>query len=769
MPKLSDMLGGDGEGSKSAAAAGSASAAMADVSSEAEKLAKLFSGEVGGALQNLKDQLEANVKQIDAMRKAGKLSGKEAAAMLDRQNAEMERLNKTIAAETKGKVTDIKQAKILRKLSLQAMKQAKEEQRILRARRNDESTALLELTAQLKDTAKAAKEAAKAAAAAAPGKALHGAGRAGQRAADALPGSGGVGPGNFGGGAMNAVSAAGPWGAILGAMLKVGSAVANKNREAAIAVTQRFINYGGNLDNQVGQVKNAFVKAGEATLKFNGDLEATQSAMARIWTQTGEVPSAVGENIKILEEMRFIGIGSIDELADNTIKRMNQTGMSFKDAALEMKGITLQAQALRKDMGENVIQMDDFYKGVQELSEGIESMNVNQVSLGKSFATNLKIGKKLGLSYERNIAAAKGLTRALTDNYDEGFATLEVNEDLAAAMQSKNAKGELTQVAKDAKVIADDLQRGFITQDRAAEMLKEIGGTTDEKVIQARIMRAAESGVVLPMLEARLGKLSFDQQQVFKDIQGRINAGEDIAKILPTLSAKDRASYEGAVKQATEKQIDPAKAANLLLDKILVSLSEVLPDMLQTAITVLQGMDKALKYVGKALGWDEEGMKKEQDAEMQGLEEEGAKDVLLNKIKTNLGMEASRMDDEELMERFAADKGLRAKVGHITESMKAGIVEELGAEEGEQVYALATAEAKIRKREKQKEVAAAKEKKVTSVQINDMKPHASGTNAGTADVTTVPVEQKGAAKTAEKVANVNKRTAEQTRSQSPKN
>ena len=329
-------------------------------------------------------------------------------------------------------------------------------------------------------------------------------------------------------------------------------------------------------------------------------------------------------------------------------------------------------------------------------------MNVNQIALGKSFSTNLKIGKKLGLTYERNIAAAKGLTRALTDNYDEGFATLEVNEDLAAAMQSKTATGELTQVAKDAAKIAEDLDRGFITQDRAAEMLKEIGGTTDERVIQERIRRAAESGTVLPMLEARLGKLTFDQLQVFKDIQARVSAGEDLSKILPTLSAKDRETYKSAVDKAAEKQLDPAKAANLLLDKILVTLSEVLPDMLSALTTTLKGIGTAVEWIGKKLGWDEAGRKKAAAAESTALETTGGKDILLRKIKTNIGMAATSMSNEELMERFAADKGLRAKVGSLTESMKAGLTEELGAEKGTQVFQLAEAETKIRKRERAK-------------------------------------------------------------------
>ncbi len=701
MPSVTDFLGG-----KSTEAAGSAVDALEDVGKAAEGLGKVFTKSVGAPLRALEAQLKQNIKDIDKARRRGAISAREATAQTKSMNDALERVNKTAEEVAKGNVTGAKAAKALNKEITRSNKLLKEENKLTRARLKGE-TALFQ---SMKQRGKRAVEAARfelkpGRLATGESKVVKGAGAAGQKFADVLPGSQGLGPSGFGGGAMGALGAT-PWGAVLGAILKVGSAVANKNREAAIAVTQRFLNYGiksqTGLAGQVDQVKDAFVKAGEATLKFNGDLEATQSVMTQIWTQTGAEVKDVGNSIALLEEMRFIGLGSIDELADNAIKRMNQTGMSFHDAAMEMKALALQAQALSFEGGENVVQMDDFYKGVQELSEGIESMNVNQIALGKSFSTNLKIGKKLGLTYERNIAAAKGLTRALTDNYDEGFATLEVNEDLAAAMQSKTATGELTQVAKDAAKIAEDLDRGFITQDRAAEMLKEIGGTTDERVIQERIRRAAESGTVLPMLEARLGKLTFDQLQVFKDIQARVSAGEDLSKILPTLSAKDRETYKSAVDKAAEKQLDPAKAANLLLDKILVTLSEVLPDMLSALTTTLKGIGTAVEWIGKKLGWDEAGRKKAAAAESTALETTGGKDILLRKIKTNIGMAATSMSNEELMERFAADKGLRAKVGSLTESMKAGLTEELGAEKGTQVFQLAEAETKIRKRERAK-------------------------------------------------------------------
>jgi len=772
-PRISDLL--TGESSKETQASGSAAEGLEEVGKAAEEMSKVFPS-VGAGLDDLQQQLKKNIKVLDEARRRGVISEKEATASLQSMNDALERVNKTAEEVAKGNVTGAKAARALNKETQKSLKALKEENKLNKAALfNRKSLALSAKTAARRATEAARFELKGSRLLSGESKVVKGAGNVGQKAAEALPGSSGLGPSGFGGGAMGALGAAGPWGAVLGAMLKVGSAVANKNREAAIAVTQRFLNYSvesqEGLEGQVDQVKNAFVQAGDATAKFNGDLEATQSAMARIWTSTGAEVKNVGDNIGLLEEMRFLGLGSIDELADNAIKRMNQAGMSFGEAAMEMKALTLQVQALNFEGGENVVQMDDFYKGVQELSEGIESMNVDQIALGKSFATNLKIGKKLGLTYERNIAAAKGLTRALTDNYDEGFATLEVQDDLAAAMQSKNAKGELTQVAKDAAKIADDLNRGFITQDRAAEMLKEIGGTTDERVIQERIRRAAESGTVLPMLEARLGKLSFDQLQVFKDIQQRVSAGEDLAEILPSLSAKDRAAYDSAVNKAAEKQLDPAKTANLLLDKILVTLSEVLPDMLSGLNETLKGITKLITWAMKKLKLDPEGMEKKSEEEKKEEHAEKVsetKQMMLNRIKSGLGSEASGLSDTELFQKLAGSSkeavGLRRKAIGSNEFYKEAMTEVLDAKgvggkgAGENLFNLAQRETAAR--------IAAKEAPPTPTKVNleGGKMGADGTERGTA---TVEYTRPGAAKSAEQANNVNKAAANATKPQAP--
>ena len=188
-------------------------------------------------------------------------------------------------------------------------------------------------------------------------------------------------------------------------------------------------------------------------------------------------------------------------------------------------------------------------------------------------------------------------------------------------------------------------------------------------------------------------------------------------------------------------------------------------------LTVLNSVSTAIQFLAKRFGFDEAGRQAEREKELKEEHDESLgliKTMMLGKIKSNIGSGASNLSEADLATKLMGTgkeaAGLRAKVVGESELAKEALIEmfktmgqgdEPATRAGTAVFNQSLAERKERRA------------KVTGVQINDMKPNASGTNTGTADVTTVPVEQKGAAKTAEKVANVNKATAEQTRSQSP--
>ncbi len=82
-------------------------------------------------------------------------------------------------------------------------------------------------------------------------------------------------------------------GAILGGLTKI----LRKQREGVVSATQRTLNYGtsrsqngktgDNVSAEITSANEGLLAAGEAAVKFNGDLEATKAALVKIGTETG--------------------------------------------------------------------------------------------------------------------------------------------------------------------------------------------------------------------------------------------------------------------------------------------------------------------------------------------------------------------------------------------------------------------------------------------------------------------------------------------------
>ena len=442
-----------------------------------------------------------------------------------------------------------------------------------------------------------------------------------------LPGSRGYGPSGFGadtidrgiGAAQSKLEGLGKLGGPAGVALEMGVrgalAAANARREAVVQTTQRALNYGfaeGDLSSEIDSVNAALTKASFAAAKFNGDLDATRSIIARVATQTGASFTEVGDNIERLERLRFLGVGSIEELSDTLIERMNLVGLTTDQALKEMEAITNEAVQIRAQSTDKfTIQMDDFYKAVRNVADSTDALTVNQVNLAKAMRVGLTAADKLNLGVTRSIKAAQSLTQALSSNYNEGFRTVEVYDDLQAAIAGG---GEM---AERAQKIQADLAAGRLTEASAARFLQESGFGTSEQGFLARAQRVAQevaAGAPVEQIEARIGPISADVWELLKEItpqllQGNVKSFADIT----TQSEAAKAGLDAVTKQLADAQLDPEKLMNATLSSFTAAAAKAF----QTE-KIIGYLSPISDYVQGLMASEKE--KKEQ-AELEAMEE----------------------------------------------------------------------------------------------------------------------------------------------------
>jgi KaiC/GvpD/RAD55 family RecA-like ATPase len=389
------------------------------------------------------------------------------------------------------------------------------------------------------------------------------------KAAKALAGMGGVGKATAG--ALGGLGrlARGPQGLALELGVRGALAGYNERRDAVVQMTQRSLNYGfaeGDLGKEINTVSFALSKAGFAAAKFNGDLEASRAVVARMATQTGASFKDIGDNMEALERLRFIGLGSIEELSDSVVERMNLMGMTFKEAVKEMEDISYEAVQVRASSTDNfAISMDDFHKAVRDVAGSTDALSVSQLNIAKAMRVGLTAADKLNLSYTRGLKAAQGLTTALASNYSEGFRTAEIYEDLEAAIASG---GEM---AEKAKQIKKDLAEGRYTEVTGARFLQESGFGTSEAGFLTRAKRIADqinSGASLEQVEANFDgmKISEDVYRLLREISPQLAKGnvKSFADLNPQ-SAQAKAGLDEMAKTLAQAQADPQKLMDATL------------------------------------------------------------------------------------------------------------------------------------------------------------------------------------------------------------
>jgi hypothetical protein len=451
-----------------------------------------------------------------------------------------------------------------------------------------------------------------------------------ERAKGAIEGQArkGLGPSGFGGdamgGAANFLMTKGPWGIAAAAAGALLGAKYTRDLENAAFTRKRFLNYGKGEDepgarrqqtqeeattDYRGEMKKVALlreSSKELAYEFNADADVIASSLVRAATKTGDSFESVTKNVgRALAELEFQGVGTMDELTERYIKARQTYGQTQSEAIAEMKQLSRDAREVGAlTGGKFVVQMDDFYKAVDDVRTGIDALTVSQKGLSKFMKIGVAVGKQLGLTYDQTLSSMKKLTLGMTQNYDVGFATVEQEQDLEYAL-SKEGQAQIikdygteggAQKIADLRNIQEGVQKGTILPDRAAkEQAEVLAGST--VLNQARLSRSIEDyGAggpgALNMVEARLGT-QFDRgmRLIFEKLVAQKQAGkpfslDDMEKALlgkeKDIVNKNEASYQLRQGAAQAGEADIGKKFAEFQEKALNLMSEAVNSFLDS-------------------------------------------------------------------------------------------------------------------------------------------------------------------------------------------
>ena len=625
-------------------------------------------------LEALKEQVESNVKATKKALSTEQISSAMATKLIRRQLSAVNDLNDAIKSESENRELGAKELGNFSDRVKAVGKELGEEKDLLKARNRGEKKYLLELKMRAKDAIRSKTKAAAGVA---------------DRLRDQLgtnyAGSGIVGAaqqklGSKGG--RKAVAGAAGLGLLAAGFAKI----VDIQRKNLAAQAPRIFNYGleaGDIDSTLARTAKLMTSIRTDARDIGQDADMAAASAARIIAETGEELRDTAKASKLLSKNVQFGLGSIDEIGSLAIERMNSLGISSMEAGQEMQDIALQAKALQRVLGSGkAIQMDDFFKSIQTVSGAVGSLVTNQKDLAKTMGLLISRGSKLELSYNRRRKAAEGLTTALAANYDQGFATLEINEDLATAARSKNKT-----LRRDVGRITENLQSGLITEVQAARQFKEVGGTTDAGVVSAKLERTLDDFLVNSSLaEARLGtELSADMVELIKDLATLRATGLSTAQATDKLRAtgRDVSGLDTLSKEIGKRSKTGKSLIDATLDEVSASIAGVFQSNLSLIAGFLENISVSVKFISDLFGGGKTAkeVKEEKAAEVAKAEKRAAVRAevesknssissLVDQIAKVRGDDVGLFESKrDVVEGFAKDKGMQSK---FREQMKGG-------------------------------------------------------------------------------------------------
>ncbi len=625
---------------------------------EATKTAKNFES----SLALLKQQVEKNIKATKRELSNDRITSKQATAMIKRQLSAVDDLNKVIKNETDNREVGVKQLGQFNTKMEAVNSELVKEKKILKSRAKGEKRYMLELRQMVKHSTRAHMK-----------QAASSLGRAAERLGTGVVGAAGLGKlssklaekgSTLGGKAGKRTMMAGGALGIAGIATALFAKAAGAQKKGLNAAAPRMFNYGQEgkgrtIESTIQVTQKALTDTRHAARALGQDADTASAAITRIAKETGARFGKLGKSAHGILQLSQIGLGGVDEIAGDLIERMNTVGMSGSQAALEVKRIALQARHLNKITKGNGIQMEDLYKATKQVASATGALVTDNEDIAETMAVMVAQGSKLEKSYNRRARAAQGLTTALSANYDMGFATLEVQDELSAAANSDNKT-----LAKEARIIQQDLASGRIHAMQAAKDLKAIGGTTDKGVADERLRKSALDLVNgnRSMAEARLGELDFDQAQLLGELGRRLKSGEDLNTARAGLAAKgrDTGSLNALSRKVGSRQRGAKEVAAATLDELMLSLSGVFTSALKSIAITLEQINKGVQWVTRSdfFGKSEADIKKDK----KEAEQDNRKGTIAMMIASSRGETQSWTEsDSSMIKDLAGDKNLQQK------------------------------------------------------------------------------------------------------------
>jgi hypothetical protein len=468
---------------------------------------------------------------------------------------------------------------------------------------------------------------------------------------------------------------AGPLGIGIAALVGTITTAFNKRRQVLAQSTEHALAFGptegeGAFVKEAEHVQKAITAAGVAAIKFGQDQEASKTAAVKLATETGKGWKEAGVAMASVNKLAMVGGGTVEEVAEAVIKKNRETGRSLSDITTEMESLVVDAANVGAQLGDRKrgVLFRDHLNAVKQLAEGMNALTVNQKALSKAMSDNMFIAKNMGMSQDRAIRAAQGVTAALI-NPDQGFTAMRaddiLNNFLAEAQSVPPEKRTDAQVKalKDALDIQQMRNEGTILPTQAAQMLRETGLLAEQSVMFGTLKDLTARGGtdVMSMAQAVLGKtdISKDEMMLIKQMGDVIQANPGVANMdqlkeqLGALPGVDPEKIDKMIEEMAEARGDPTALMNVSFEKFLQKTIDVLEPLLKM-LTVITS--KILSFIGDT----EEDPAIAAALEAAGLSADAAETMSKDYIAQTAMAAGATETDKKLFRDQLAKKGLSA-------------------------------------------------------------------------------------------------------------
>jgi len=369
--------------------------------------------------------------------------------------------------------------------------------------------------------------------------------------------------------------------AVSGVVTEAITEYANETQDLALISRKRILSYGRGKEgmktgpgtrfatdadaekgmrDEVVDVSNARRQAGQIAAEFNLSADDIQAAQHLIANKTGEMYSQMGPISYQMGQMAQMGAMEINDAATLFIEERNRFDSAPAKVLKEMRGLMDESRAISDETGK-VINVEDYTLEVRNLRASLGDAGATIEDTSKIFGGGYKAAVKMGASLERAISGAKKFAEGLTMNYDAGFGTVEVDQDVGDLLTRKDLSDEQRSIATQVK---QGLDSGSMTPDIAASLIQKSMGS---KLAEVRMTRTLKDGN-LNLAQAR--GLDVTDPGLFLILTNALNkvaAGGDAA----TVAAE---AMKLSATEATAQEADRASAASATMTVSLGKMQE---------------------------------------------------------------------------------------------------------------------------------------------------------------------------------------------------